>query len=172
MAITLPLSYGSLSSTQILIIGTRKRLRIQRRSPTRSYSIRRMHMTEDFNSLLTAIADNVTVLQKCDSSVIDTAHAVESSVYTDVFSCLSGPTYSFGLDVGRSPRSQCVKPVGQNYYISWSDYNTRQTFFSTTWTLCNNDITATRRSLASCEDYGSSSDGGDVCLSNRATECK
>lgn len=89
-------------------------------------------MTEDFNSLLTAIAENVTALQKCDSSVIDTAHAVESSVYTDVFSCLSGTTCCFDLDVGISPRSQCVKQVDQNYYISRSDYNTRETFFSTT----------------------------------------
>ena len=130
-------------------------------------------MTEDVNSLLATIAGNSTALQRRDSSTfsVAAAHAVKWSTCAGVLSCLSGTTCTFSLDVGKAPRSQCQSQGGVNCCISWSNYNIRAGFFSATWTTCNDEVTAQKRSTASCEGYGSSGQGGDVCLSNRATGC-
>lgn len=38
-------------------------------------------------------------------------------------------------------------------------------------TACNSEVQAELMSDASCEGYGTSDQGGDVCLSNRANGC-
>ncbi|KAJ7252192.1 hypothetical protein C8J57DRAFT_1665008 [Mycena rebaudengoi] len=68
------------------------------------------------------------------------------------------------------PRSQCQNQGGQNCCISWSTYKVQAGFFSTTWTTCNQEVNYDGDSSASCEGK-SSTQGGDVCLSNRATGC-
>lgn len=130
-------------------------------------------MTADVNSLLATIAGNATALEKRDGSSfkVVAGHAVKWAACAKVFGCLSGSTCTFTLNVGKAPRSQCQSQGGSNCCISWSDYNVRVGFFSTTWTTCNDEVTAQQMSTASCEGYGSSSQGGDVCLSNRANGC-
>lgn len=133
-------------------------------------------MTDDVNSLLAAVAGNTTTssLERRaagSSFKVATAHAVKWTSCAGVLSCLSGTTCSFSLNVGKAPRSQCQSQGGSNCCISWSNYNIRAGFFSTTWTTCNSEVTAEKRSTASCEGYGSGSQGGDVCLSNRANGC-
>lgn len=130
-------------------------------------------MTEDVNSLLGAINGNVTAVQKRDGSSFRVAasHAVAWGTCGAVFSCLSGTTCTFSIAIGQAPRSQCQAQGKSTCCISWSDYNVRAGFFSTTWTTCNAEVNAQKRSLASCEGYGSSAQGGDVCLSNRANGC-
>lgn len=131
-------------------------------------------MTEDVNSLLAAINSTVTVIEKRASSStfqVVTAHAVAWSTCAGFMSCLSGTTCTFSVDIGQAPRSLCQAQGSSTCYISWSNYCVRAGFFSTTWTTCNSEVTAQKRSTASCEGYGSSAQGGDVCLSNRATGC-
>ena len=130
-------------------------------------------MTTDVNSLLATVAGNATTLGKRDGSSfqVATAHAVKWATCAGVLSCLSGTSCTFSLDVGKAPRSQCQSQGGSSCCISWSNYNIRAGFFSATWTTCNDEVTAQKRSTASCEGYGSSSQGGDVCLSNRANGC-
>ncbi len=131
-------------------------------------------MTEDVNSLLAAINGNVTVVQKRQAGShfkIAAAHAVAWQTCSHLFACLSGDTCSFSVAIGQAPRSQCQAQGTSTCCISWSNYNVRAGFFSTTWTTCNDEVTAQKRSLASCEGYGSSAQGGDVCLSNRANGC-
>lgn len=130
-------------------------------------------MNEDVNSLLAAINGTATAVQKRDGSSfqVATAHAVKWATCAGVLSCLSGTTCTFSIAVGQAPRSQCVAQGTSTCCISWSDYNVRAGFFSITWTTCNSEVNAQKRSLASCEGYGSSAQGGDVCLSNRANGC-
>ena len=130
-------------------------------------------MTEDVNSLLAAIDGNAAAVQKRDGSSfsVSTAHAVLWSSCGALFSCLSGTTCTFSLDVGKAPRSQCQAQGTSTCCISWSDYSVSAGFFSTTWTTCNAEVEAQDQSSASCEGYGSSAQGGDVCLSNRASGC-
>lgn len=130
-------------------------------------------MTGDVNSLLAAIAGSSTVLQRRQASSfqVDTSHAVTWAPCANVYNCLTGMSCSFDLAVGKAPRSQCVKQGDSNCCISWSTYNVRVDFFASTWTTCNDEVTAQRLSQASCQGYGSSAQGGDVCLSNRATGC-
>lgn len=130
-------------------------------------------MTEDVNSLLAAINGNATAVQKRDGSSfqVATAHAVKWATCAGVFSCLSGTTCSFNIAIGQAPRSQCQAQGTSNCCISWSAYSVRAGFFSTTWTTCNQEVNVQKRSTASCEGYGSSAQGGDVCLSNRASGC-
>lgn len=131
-------------------------------------------MTEDVAFLLAAVAGNTTTaLERRSGSTFQTAsaHAVKWSTCAGVLSCLSGTTCSFSIDVSKAPRSKCQSQGGQNCCISWSNYNIRAGFFSATWTSCNSEVSAEKISDASCEGYGSSSQGGDVCLSNRGTGC-
>ena len=123
-------------------------------------------MTEDVNLLLAAVAGNPTALEKRDSYVVSGSHAVQWANCANYFACVSGTTCGFGLAIGQAPRSQCQGGC----CISWSTYNVRQSFFSSTWTQCNAAVQSQGASLVSCEGYGSS-EGGDVCLSNRATGC-
>ena len=131
-------------------------------------------MAGDVDSLLAAIAGNSTALEKRASSstfATATAHAVKWSTCAGVLSCLSGTTCSFSLAIGKAPRSQCQVQGSSTCCISWSDYNIRAGFFSAAWTSCNSEVIAEGLSKASCEGYGSSAQGGDVCLSNRASGC-
>ena len=130
-------------------------------------------MTEDVNSLLAAIDGNASAVQKRDSSSfkVVASHAVNWGVCAGIFSCLSGTTCALNIAIGKAPRSQCQSQGSSNCCISWSDYSVRAGFFSTTWTICNDEVDAQGLSNASCEGYGSSAQGGDVCLSNRASGC-
>ena len=130
-------------------------------------------MTGDVNSLLAAIAGNSTALQRRQASgfQVSTSHAVTWASCADVFSCLSGTRCPFILAVAGDPRSQCVSQGDSNCCISWSDINVKVGFFNSTWINCNDEVTTQGFSQASCQGYGSYSQGGDVCLSNRATGC-
>ena len=130
-------------------------------------------MTADVNSLLATIAGNATTLKKRDGSAfqVASAHAVKWATCAGVLSCISGNSCSFSLDIGKAPRSHCQQQGSSNCCVSWSNYNVRAGFFSTTWTSCNDEVKAQKKDTASCEGYGSSSQGGDVCLSNRSTGC-
>ena len=131
-------------------------------------------MTGDVDSLLAAIAGNSTTHEKRQQQsafAVATAHAVKWSSCAGVLSCLSGTTCSFNIAIGQAPRSQCQVQAKSTCCISWSNYNVRVGFFSSTWTICNDEVTAQGLSNASCEGYGSASQGGDVCLSNRASGC-
>ena len=142
-------------------------------------------MTGDVNSLMAAVAGKPASLRpRGDDSIFDnfekrdgskfqvaSAHAVKWATCAGVLSCLSGTTCTFGLNIGKAPRSHCESRGGSNCCISWSDYNVRAGFFSTTWTTCNAEVKAQGKTSASCEGYGSAAQKGDVCLSNRADGC-
>ena len=130
-------------------------------------------MTEDVKYLLAAVAGNLTALEKRQQTTFRTAaaHAVNWATCASVLSCLSGATCGFSLETNKAPRSHCQVQGGSSCCISWSTYNVRAAFFSTTWTTCNNEVDAQGLKSASCEGYGSTSQGGDVCLSNRASGC-
>ncbi|KAL4892230.1 hypothetical protein BDV59DRAFT_180314 [Aspergillus ambiguus] len=129
-------------------------------------------MAEDVQSLLAAVAGNpTTALTKRSNFLTDSSHAVVWSACAAFFSCISGTTCTFDLQVNKAPRSHCEQHGGSNCCISWSTYNVRVGFFSTTWTACNNEVQAEHKTSASCEGYGSGDQGGDVCLSNRASGC-
>ncbi|KAJ9493168.1 hypothetical protein VN97_g57 [Penicillium thymicola] len=132
-------------------------------------------MAGDVESLLAQVAGNVTVankgLEKRSSFKTSAAHAVLWSVCGSVFSCISGTTCTFDQQIGRAPRSHCEQQGGASCCVSWSTYNVRAGFFSTTWTACNQEVQAEQKRSASCEGYGTGDQGGDVCLSNRASGC-
>ncbi|KAL5356462.1 hypothetical protein BJX96DRAFT_142848 [Aspergillus floccosus] len=130
-------------------------------------------MAEDVQTLLAAVAGNTTTtgLTKRSNFVTDNKHAVYWAACAGFFSCISGTTCTFDLQIGKAPRSHCEQQGGSNCCIAWSTYNVRVGFFSTTWTACNNEVQAEGKTSASCEGYGSSDQGGDVCLSNRANGC-
>jgi hypothetical protein len=131
-------------------------------------------MASDVALLLARVAGNVTETQgiaKRSTFSTSAAHAVLWSACGTFFSCISGTTCTFDQQIGKAPRSHCEQQGGSNCYISWSTYNVRVGFFSTTWTACNNEVQAEGKTSASCEGYGSGDQGGDVCLSNRASGC-
>ena len=131
-------------------------------------------MTEDVNTLLAAVAGNATAIQKrAGYSLfrVDSSHAVKWSSCGAFLSCISGATCTFSIGVGQAPRSRCQAQGSSSCCISWSNYNVKVGFFATTWTTCNQEVTAGGQTSASCEGYGSSAQGGDVCLSNRASGC-
>ena len=132
-------------------------------------------MAGDVESLLAHVAGNVTTagtgIAKRSSFSTSAAHAVAWSACGTVFSCLAGTTCQFDMQINKAPRSHCESQGGSSCCISWSTYNVRAGFFSTTWTACNEEVQAEGKTDASCEGYGSSDQGGDVCLSNRASGC-
>ena len=140
-------------------------------------------MTEDVKFLLAAVAGNATALERRDSSSfqLSTKHALNWAACSAFISCVTGTSCGLGIDIGEAPRSQCESHGGSSCCISWSNYNVRALFFSITWTTCNNEVDAQQKKLKqrssaqdpyySCEGYGSSAQGGDVCISNRATGC-
>ena len=129
-------------------------------------------MADDVQAMLATIAGNSTsTLTKRSNFVTDSKHAVIWSACASFFSCISGTTCTFDLQTHKAPRSHCEQQGGSNCCISWSTYNVRVGFFSTTWTACNNEVQAEGKTSASCEGYGSGDQGGDVCLSNRANGC-
>lgn len=128
-------------------------------------------MTQDVDSLLAAVASNTTTIQKRDTFSVSTGHAVVWSDCSAYFSCVSGVDCRFSLGIGQSPRSQCQENGSSNCCISWSTYSVAESFFSTTDNSCNSAVAASGHSSASCEGHGGSDQGGDVCLSNRATGC-
>jgi hypothetical protein len=133
-----------------------------------------LDMTSDRESILAIVTGNdIPSLGKRAEVTYRTAttHAVAWSVCSGAMSCISGYSCSFSIDVGKAPRSKCQSQGGQNCCVSWSTYNVRAGFFQRTWTNCNQEVHDENMSKASCEGHGSSSQGGDVCLSNRATGC-
>ena len=130
-------------------------------------------MTADVDAMLATIAGNTTALDRRDGSTFRTsaAHAIVWTSCSAFFACVSGTTCNFSIDVGKAPRSQCQSQGGQNCCISWSSYNVKVGFFSRTWTNCNEEVKDAGISKASCEGYGGSAQGGDACLSNRASGC-
>ena len=133
------------------------------------------NMTEDVDSLLAAVAGNATtaVQKRTGTSYFTVAagHAVVWHACQAFFGCVSGTTCTYSIAQNEAPRSQCQQVGSSTCCISWSNYNVQAGFFSTTWTTCNAEVTAQGDSSASCEGHGSSAQGGDVCLSNRATGC-
>jgi len=133
-------------------------------------------MASDVQALLGAVAGKTTstavaIGDKRDSSfIVSHSHIIVWHACAAFFSCVSGATCTFNLQTGKAPRSQCESQGGQNCCISWSTYNVQAGFFSTTWTTCNQEVTAEGDTSASCEGK-SNTQGGDVCLSNRATGC-
>ncbi|KAJ7210099.1 hypothetical protein GGX14DRAFT_451436 [Mycena pura] len=130
-------------------------------------------MASDVQALLDTVAGKTTstAVDRRDSSfTVSTSHIVVWHTCAAFFSCVSGTTCSFNLQIGSAPRSQCQSQGGQNCCISWSTYNVQVGFFSTTWTACNQEVTDDGDNSASCEGK-STTQGGDVCLSNRATGC-
>ncbi|MDI1490761.1 MAG: hypothetical protein OHK93_001965 [Ramalina farinacea] len=131
-------------------------------------------MTADVNSLLAAVNGNATILHKRQpgsSFLTGSGHAVRWAACASFFSCVSGTTCQFQLTIGSAPRSQCQAVGGSNCCISWSNYNVRAGFFTSTWTTCNDEFVAQQLTDGSCEGYGGDAQGGDVCLSNRAGGC-
>lgn len=129
-------------------------------------------MAADVQAMLDAVAGMATPsIEKRSSFSLDAGHAIHWASCAGVFSCLSGTTCAFNLDVGKAPRSACQSQGGSNCCISWSNYNVRVGFFTTTWTSCNSEVQAEQKSDVSCEGHGSDGQGGDVCLSNRANGC-
>ncbi|KAJ6121960.1 hypothetical protein N7512_004425 [Penicillium capsulatum] len=129
-------------------------------------------MAEDVQYLPDTVAGNATKsLTKRSNFSTDSRHAVIWSACASFFSCISGTACSFNLETAKAPRSHCEQHGGSNCCISWSTYNVRVGFFSTTWTACNNEVQAEGKTQASCEGYGSGEQGDDVCLSDRATGC-
>ena len=132
-------------------------------------------MVEDVNALLAAVAGNTTtaVQKRTGTSLfkVASAHAVVWHTCSAFFACVSGTTCSYSVAIGQAPRSQCQVQGTSTCCISWSNYNVQAGFFSTTWTTCNAEVEAQGDTSASCEGVGSSAQGGDVCLSNRATGC-
>ncbi|KAF9252992.1 hypothetical protein DTO013E5_621 [Penicillium roqueforti] len=132
-------------------------------------------MAGDVESLLAHVAGNVTTttagIAKRSTFSTSAAHAVLWSACGTVFSCIAGTTCQFDLQINRAPRSRCEAQGGSNCCVSWSTYNVRAGFFSSTWTACNQEVQAEHKINASCEGFGTSDQGGDVCLSNRATGC-
>ncbi|KAJ7192362.1 hypothetical protein GGX14DRAFT_480238 [Mycena pura] len=135
-----------------------------------------MDMASDVQALLDTVAGNSgnntsKAADRRDSSfIVSNRHIVLWHTCAAVFSCLSGTSCSFNLTVSKAPRSQCQSQGGQNCCISWSTTTVQVGFFSTTWTACNQEVTDDGDTSASCEGK-STTQGGDVCLSNRATGC-
>ncbi|PHH93305.1 hypothetical protein CDD83_8004 [Cordyceps sp. RAO-2017] len=129
-------------------------------------------MDADHRALLDAVAGRQSdALEKRNSHyIVSKAHVVVWHACSAFFSCVSGTTCSFNIDVGKAPRSRCQSQGGQNCCISWSTYKVQVGFFTRTWTNCNSEINNEHLSSASCEGKGDHT-GGDVCLSNRASGC-
>ena len=133
-------------------------------------------MIGDRNNMLSAVSGNITSssISKRQGSefVVNTSHAVVWGLCSGILSCLSGTTCTFNRAIDQAPRSTCVSAAGgQSCCLSWSAYNVEEAFFQTTWTSCNSEVEALGVTSASCQGYGFSSEGGDVCLSNRADGC-
>ncbi|KAJ7028637.1 hypothetical protein C8F04DRAFT_1118758 [Mycena alexandri] len=130
-------------------------------------------MASDVQALLDTVAGKTpsTAVDKRDSTfTVSTSHIVLWHTCAAFFACVSGTACSFSLQPGSAPRSQCQSQGGQNCCISWSTYSVQAGFFSTTWTTCNQEVNDDGDSSASCEGK-STTQGGDVCLSNRASGC-
>ncbi|KAH6885197.1 hypothetical protein B0T10DRAFT_492169 [Thelonectria olida] len=133
-------------------------------------------MVGEVEALLGAVAGETTedvakrIEKRNTQYIVSLSHVVVWHACEAFFSCVSGATCSFSIDVGKAPRSQCQSQGGQNCCISWSTYKVQAGFFSRTWTNCDVDVQNSGHSSASCEGK-SDSTGGDVCLSNRASGC-
>lgn len=84
-------------------------------------------MVADLAAFLAAVAGTVpvTTIERRSSFQVSAAHAVKWASCAGVFSCLSGTTCTFSLDIGKAPRSHCENRGGSNCCISWSTYNIR-----------------------------------------------
>lgn len=142
----------------------------------KEFSERDVDMVTDRDELIMAIKGqskprDVGLLDKRNSQyIISHAHVVVWHACSAFFSCVSGTSCSFSIDVGKAPRSKCENQGGQNCCISWSTYKVQAGFFSRTWTNCNAEVNNEHDNSASCEGKGDNT-GGDVCLSNRGSGC-
>lgn len=133
-------------------------------------------MVADKEALLGAVAgehpDKVAqrIEARFSQYIISKSHVVLWHACSSFFSCISGTTCQFSIDVGKAPRSQCQNQGGQTCCISWSTYKVQAGFFSRTWTNCNSEVNNDHLDKASCEGKADNT-GGDVCLSNRASGC-
>lgn len=133
-------------------------------------------MVNDLDAILGTIAGDTPKeiaerAEKRDAQfIISHAHVVVWHACSAFFSCVSGTSCQFSIDVGKAPRSQCQNQGGQSCCISWSTYKVQAGFFSRTWTNCDAEVRNEHDNSASCEGKGSNT-GGDVCLSNRASGC-
>lgn len=132
-----------------------------------------MDMVSDRESILAIVDGNMSLLKRQQQTTFRTAaaHAVIWSTCSGAMSCIAGVTCGLSIDIGKAPRSKCQSQGGQNCCVSWSTYNVRAGFFQRTWTNCNEEVKDEGLTRASCEGYGSDSQGGDCCLSNRGTGC-
>ncbi|KAF8212924.1 hypothetical protein K438DRAFT_1416830, partial [Mycena galopus ATCC 62051] len=120
-------------------------------------------MVNDMQGLLDTVAGKTTstaVDKRNSQFVVSASHIVLWHACAAFFSCVSGATCSFNLQIGQAPRSQCQSQGGQNCCISWSTYNVQAGFFSTTWNTCNQEVSDDGDTSASCEGK-SSAQGGD-----------
>ena len=93
-----------------------------------------LDITKDVKNILAAVASNLTTLEKRQRIIFQTAaaHAVKWAKCASVLSCLSGATCGFSLETNKAPRSHCQVEGGSSCCISWSTYNVKAAFFSTT----------------------------------------
>ncbi|CAG8238278.1 unnamed protein product [Penicillium salamii] len=110
----------------------------------KKYNEKDIDMSEDVDLLLAHIAGytETKVLAKRSWFRTSARHTVKWASCSAFFSCVSGVTCHFKLDVKRAPRSRCESHGGQNCCISWSNNNVRLAFFSATWTSCNREVRA------------------------------
>lgn len=140
-------------------------------------------MVEDVQNLLAAVAGNLTRATAMPPAtppsytygtfkfVVDSRHAVKWAGCTPFYQCVTGTLCPFSLNPSRSPRSHCEHHGGSLCCISWSNYDVKFWFFERTWLACDAEIRARDLAKASCEGYGETYAGGNVCLSNRARHC-
>lgn len=149
-----------------------KAMRLTEAAYARPYNADDADMVADVQSILAAVAGTeITPVERRSNFKLDGHHTVRWGACASFFSCVTGTTCGFGLTVNKAPRSRCQSQGGVNCCISWSTYNVRVGFFSTTWTACNSEVAAEHKTDVSCEGYGSDGQGGDVCLSDRASGC-
>ncbi|KAJ7859835.1 hypothetical protein B0H14DRAFT_2577000 [Mycena olivaceomarginata] len=118
-------------------------------------------MVDDMQALLDTVAGRTTstaVAERDAQFIVSASHVVLWHACAAFFSLAKHRAASARA---RAARTAC---------ISWSTYNVQAGFFSTTWTACDQEVSDDGDSSASCEGK-SSTQGGDVCLSNRATGC-
>ncbi|KAJ3495731.1 hypothetical protein NLG97_g3177 [Lecanicillium saksenae] len=133
-------------------------------------------MTTEKEALLGAVAGETAedlerrLERRFTQYIVSHAHVVVWHACKAFFDCVSGHSCQFTIDIGKAPRSHCENRGGQNCCISWSTYKVQAGFFSRTWTECDAEVNTKHTDSASCEGK-SDSNGGDVCLSNRASGC-
>ncbi|CAG8920872.1 unnamed protein product [Penicillium salamii] len=139
----------------------------------KKYDEEDIDMSEEVESLLAHIAgytDPKVQATRVDFRT-DSHNAVRWASCSAYFTCISGTTCNFTLNVRKAPRSRCESRGGQNCCMSWSTYHVRPGFFPWTFSVCDRKIKEQGMAYASCVGMGGGDHGGDVCFSNRARNC-